>query len=341
MSKQATKQVTVRPIDTFRHQVELALPTIRHMIPAHITPDKFKAMLVTAVANNQKLLECTSASLLKAAAEAAELGLSLNPSLKEADILPVWNGRISKLEAQMRPRVKGFMKLATQSGEVTKIESHIRYAKDGFRRQYGTAPLIEHSPADGDRGEKVGVYCVWWLKGTEYQFEYMDAEDVLKIKERTSSKNKNGEIIGPWVTDEDEMWRKTVIRRASKYMPLSSETFQRAVALDDTREGGGDIIMNEEGGDIIDVTDTTENDTPAATQNESLAEKIGAKVTVPSDDATKKDWANWIEASTTALKAMDVAARREWAMKHAGELTQIEMAVPQMAKQLLAMAKAA
>jgi recombination protein RecT len=64
----------------------------------------------------------------------------------------------------------------------------------------------------------------------------MDRDQILAIRDRSSSKTKEGKIVGPWATDQDEMWRKTVVRRASKYMPLSTEA-QRAVMADNQAEG--------------------------------------------------------------------------------------------------------
>ena len=77
-----------RPIDVFKAQLDKALPMILPLLPAHITGDKFKSMVVTTVAFNPKLQGCTMPSLLRSVAELAELGLSSNPTMKEADILP-------------------------------------------------------------------------------------------------------------------------------------------------------------------------------------------------------------------------------------------------------------
>lgn len=344
----ATKQevISVRPIDRFKHQLKLAAPLIRHMVPDHISFEKAEATIVVAVSNNEKLLQCTPQSLLRAAVESLELGLSLNPSLKEADILPVWNKKLNNgqggLEAQMRPRVKGYMKLATQGGEVKKIECHIRYSKDRWKRSLGTNPHIEHEPADGDRGEKRGVYCIWWFKNGEWQNEYMDEEQVLEIRDRSPSKNQKGELVGPWVTDEDEMWRKTVIRRASKYMPLTTTSFQRAVALDDAREGGMDFVLNSDSDDeIIDVTaepethevspqQAQEQQTPAEKQLDSLAKKV---------TSPPIDWGVWAMDRIKDLESMKPEQRREWSMKHAQDLSQIQMKNPAAAKKILEMVK--
>src|SRR5262249_55600978 len=51
--------------------------------------------------------------------------------------------------------------------------------------------------------------------------------------DRFGARNREGKLVGPWVTDEQEMMRKTVVRRASKYLPMSVAD-QRAIAQDQT-----------------------------------------------------------------------------------------------------------
>jgi recombination protein RecT len=55
--------------------------------------------------------------------------------------------------------------------------------------------------------------------------------EVMKIKDRSRASKK-----GPWVTDEEEMAKKTVARRACKWIPMSSE-LAKALELEDQAEG--------------------------------------------------------------------------------------------------------
>lgn len=275
----AKTQVATRPIDRFRAQVKAAMPTVMRMLPHHVTAEQFESRVVTAVANKPELLECDSASLLKACAEAAELGLSLNPHLGEAWILTVWNKKLNDgkggYKAQLRPGFIGLMKLAKQSGDIKQIVAQIRYKNDPWK-MIQVPPDMHHEAADGDRGERMGSYCWWQLKDGTVQFEYIEAEKVLKIKARSSSKNKEGDVVGPWVTDEDEMWRKTAVRRARKYMPQSPEMakFHEVIA----RENEIDAVDDEAlAGEYVDVTDTQPPPAPtesAKAQTDALADKI-------------------------------------------------------------------
>jgi recombination protein RecT len=309
-----------------------------------MTVDKFQAVVVAAVADNMDLLDCDRGSLLKACLSAAELGLSLNKSMGEADILKVWDGRLKKNVAQFRPRYKGLMKLALQAGEVLKIESRLVYEKDVFEVEEGIEPRIIHKHGLSDRGEKIGAYCVWKLKNGETQFEIMSKEEILSIRNRSSSKTKEGVVVGPWKTDEAEMWRKTVVRRASKYMPLSTEA-QRAVMADNQAEGI--IEADDYSGDEMDITDF--NDVPAAeAQVQTLEEKIVAKAKpVPKtplhidileagdDDEGMTDWDGWAISACEIVASLSEEEREAWRVLHEGMLEEAELMAPRSATKLM------
>lgn len=246
----------VAPFKAFKQEFSAALPSITPMLPKHIPPEKFEAAVITAVTVNPDLLTVERRSLFNACRSAAEVGLSLNPSLGEADILKQYDKRAGGYVARFSPRYGGLMKLARQSGRIRTIYAHVVREKDVFDYDLGMDKTLIHKPAKGDRGNLTGVYCVWIMDDGAKDFEYMDREQVLAIRARSSAKTKEGTVVGPWVTDEEEMWRKTVVRRASKYWPRSSEmnkmlqaTAADDVALDTLDGDSGDF------GNAMDVTD--------------------------------------------------------------------------------------
>jgi len=327
-----SKQVAV--IDSFRQELRLMEPNFRPLLPATIRPDKFEALVIAAVTSNPKLLECSRESLWKACVQGAELGLSLNPTLGEADILPVWNGQRRCNEAQFRPRYKGLMKLALQSGEVTGIRSVLVHENDEFIVMEGLRPDIIHKPARGDRGEMTHAYCVWNLKSqSEPQFEIMDRAQIARIKARSSSKNKDGSVVGPWVTDEAEMWRKTVVRRASKYMPVSCDAFQRAIAVDNIAEVGGDIEVTADG-EIIDITamEVAEVDEEAVQVSE-IEEAIDTDIPLV-DFGPADTWQTWCLKAGNAVKALPKQQRAAWSVKHEALLVEAEESRPSAVKRI-------
>jgi len=339
-----TSNLPAKPMDRFKQELAMRESHLRSLLPQAMTVDKFQGIVVAAVADNMDLLECDRGSLLKACLSAAELGLSLNKSMGEADILKVWDSRLKKNVAQFRPRYKGLMKLAMQSGEVLKIESRLVHENDVFEVEEGLDARIVHKHGLSDRGGMVGAYCVWKLKNGETQFEVMSKEQILAIRERSSAKTKDGNIVGPWKTDEAEMWRKTVVRRASKYMPLSTEA-QRAVAVDNQAEGV--IEADEYAGSEVDITDFDE--TPAAeVQVQNLEEKLAAKTTAaprqkkelhidilePQEEGDMVDWDGWCEAAYDIVAKLTPEERGEWQELHNGYLDEAELMAPRGALKL-------
>jgi len=324
----------IAPLDSFKQELKLQEANFRPLLPASIRPEKFEAIVIAAVSGNPKLMECTRESLWKACVQGAELGLSLNPTLGEADILPVWNGMTKKNEAQFRPRYKGLMKLALQSKEVTSIRSVLVHEKDEFEVIEGLRPDIIHKPARGERGPLTDVYCVWTLRGTpEPQFEVMDRAQVMRIKARSPSGKDDK---GPWKTDEAEMWRKTVVRRASKYMPISCEAFQNAVAADNIAEVGGAFDITEDG-EIIDITAGPEpeyDDAQVDGIEDSLPEVVAEADVELVEFLPTDDWRTWCVRAYKVCKALPEVDRPEWIRKHEAMLEEASQSQPRAVKSI-------
>jgi phage RecT family recombinase len=335
----------VRPIDRFKQELVLRKDMMAPLLPKTINFDKFQAIVIAAVGSNPDLLDCDRGSLLKSCIQAAELGLSLNPTLGEGDILKVWNNRTKKNDAQFRPRYMGLMKLARQSGEVMKIEAEIVRENDEFLIQKGDEPRLEHRIKLGKRGEMIGAYCIWTLKDGNKQFEVMDRDQILAIRDRSSAKTKDGRLVGPWATDEEEMWRKTVVRRASKYMPRATDAFVNAVALDNLHEVGHEVEIQN--GEVIDVTaEVIDHDeetgeiheaAPAASQMDRIAKKVSAPAPEPArdvevtllqiaeDDDGDQDWDGWVAKALKQVSKMSPTNRSAWRKLHLSMLDEAEL----------------
>lgn len=345
---------TVRPIDRFRQEISLRKDMMLPLLPKTLSYDKFEAMVIAAVGSNPDLLEVNRGSLLKACIQAAELGLSLNPTLGEGDILKVYDSKVKGFGAQFRPRYMGLMKLARQSGVIAKIEAEIVCENDEFLIQKGDEPRLEHRIKLGKRGDKIGAYCIWTLKDGTKQFEVMDRDQILAIRDRSSSKSREGKVVGPWVSDEDEMWRKTVVRRASKYMPRSTDAFSNAITLDNLHEAGHETDFD--GGEIIDVTaydsepepeydgyeeEEVEPEVVAPRRTQQRMDDLAAKVnrapapTVERLPVENEDLASWCEAALEVTDKLSKADKEAWRRMHSAILTEAELLEPEAAGELI------
>ena len=75
---------------------------------------------------------------------------------------------------------------------------------------------INRRLSESERGKVFAVYCVIELSKGAKHTEIMSRDEIEAV--RKSSKAGNS---GPWITHWDEMAKKTVFRRASKWIPLS------------------------------------------------------------------------------------------------------------------------
>ena len=196
-------------------------------------------MALVACGRQPKLLECTQQSILKSVMQSAELGLDCSGTLGRGWLVPYYNNKIKSLEAQFIPGYQGLIDLARRGGQIARIESRVVYENDRFELAYGTDQNLTHIPElVKPRGNMVCVYAIAELKDGSQQIDVMTLEQIEGIRNR--SKAKDG---GPWKTDYDEMARKTVIRRISKYLPLSIE-LAKAIEIDDQQYDGNVEIIN-------------------------------------------------------------------------------------------------
>lgn len=220
---------------TVKDMLTRAMPAIQQALPKHMTADVMVRVAITALTTTPKLLECYPPTFVGAVIQSAQLGLEPNTPQGLAYFVPFWNTKKNRLECQLIPGYRGLVKLARQSGEITTIEARVVYAKDRLDLVLGTEQRLNHVPMiDDDPGERRLAYAIARLKGGESDpiIEIMTKKQIEGIKARSKSKDKQGEVFGPWKTDEDEMWRKTVVRRICKYLPASRE-LALALALDD------------------------------------------------------------------------------------------------------------
>jgi len=218
---------------TFKDLIEKAKASIMDILPKHLSPDRLARTMLLAMTRQPLLYECSVESILQAFLTCAELGLEPGGIRGYMYLVPFWNTKQRGYECQTIPGYRGLMHLSRNSMEVSHFSAHVVHANDKFRVVYGLHEDLIHEPCmDENPGVAMGVYAVAHLKSGEHQFEVMTRAEVEAIKNRTKSRDKAGNIVGPWVTDEEEMWRKTVIRRFVKYLELS-EKMEKAIEISD------------------------------------------------------------------------------------------------------------
>ena len=204
-----------------------------------IDPVKMKGIVLSTFTRTPSLWECDPVTIARAVVEASQAGLMPTGSLGGAYLVPFYNSKTGRKEAQLIIGYTGMVQLARRSGEVTRCEARVVRQADEFDFGYGLDPYLNHIPALGLPEDAANpmthAYAVAHFKSGERQFDVMSAAEILAIKARSKSKDHDGNPTGPWVTDEAEMWKKTVLRRASKLMPLTIEA-QRVLDAEESIE---------------------------------------------------------------------------------------------------------
>jgi recombination protein RecT len=224
------------PVTLFKGYLEARKDNLAAIIPKTLTLERVMKVAIAAYARTPDLRECTVPSIYMSINQAVQLGLEPAGPLGHAYLVPFNNKKTRQKECQLIVGYKGLIALARRSGEIVSIESHVVYERDKLDLRYGLERKLDHVPClDGDPGKPRLVYAIAHLKDGGVQMEAMTIAQVEKIKARSKASDS-----GPWVTDFEEMARKTVIRRLAKYLPLSVEL---AEALDDEDRRDGPVDL--------------------------------------------------------------------------------------------------
>lgn len=178
-------------------------------LPKHLSPERFTRIAITALTRTPKLAECTQESLMRCLLDLSAFGLE--PDGRRAHLIPY--GR----ECTLIIDWKGLAELAMRSGIIAKLHADIVCENDTFVYNMGEVTTHEVDWKK-PRGEMYAAYARAMTKTGESFFAVMSKEEIDAVRKR--SRAGNG---GPWVSDYNEMAKKTAFRRLAKWLPLSAE----------------------------------------------------------------------------------------------------------------------
>jgi recombination protein RecT len=194
--------------------------SIAGLLPQHVSKQRFLNSAIAAVKQTPDLLKATPRSLFAAIAKSAQDGLI--PDGREG-VITMYNERQKNGSylsvAQWNPMTYGLRKRARELDSIL-INAQVVHEHDHFVREEGDNPKIEHQPAPlgQDRGKMIGAYAVFRNDTGILHREVMDAEQIEEV--RSQSKAPDSLM---WKKFTQEAWRKTVIRRGIKSVPVSEK----------------------------------------------------------------------------------------------------------------------
>lgn len=245
IEKQAEKQNPVKLTKdmSIADMIRAMESEIRRALPSVLTPERFTRMALSALNNTPQLRECTPMSFIAALLNAAQLGLEPNTPLGQAYLIPYKNKGI--IECQFQLGYKGYINLAFRTGQMQMIQAQAVRELDLFDFEYGLNPKLIHRPANGspeERGEITYIYGMYRLSNGGYGFDVSSKAEMDSFAAKYS--RAFASQYSPWTTSYEEMAKKTVIKRALKYAPVSAE-FQRAISTDESIKSELSVDMSE------------------------------------------------------------------------------------------------
>jgi recombination protein RecT len=282
-------------VDSVRGALEKMKGQLEMALPAHLTADRLVRVVMTAVQNVPKLLECDRTSFYAAVMSCAQLGLAPD-TLGQAYLVP-FKGKV-----QLIIGYRGYITLARNSGDLSSIIAHEVYTNDVFGHWDDRTESYElnlaspeppiHRPAKGDRGALECFYAIARFTDGGCHWDVMTLAEVHTIRNRSSGWQSavqyNKEDKSPWKTDEVEMGKKTVIRRIAKYLPMS---VQRAAQFDGAQDAGKHVTIDTAGELVIADEEAAAEPIerqlpPTGSKLDRLEEQLGADTITEHDPDT-------------------------------------------------------
>lgn len=226
--------VATRPAHTVRTLLanESVRSKVAQALPHFFKPEQFMVIVQTQINKNPKLEECTPESFMIALLSAAQMGIPVDGRC--GHLIPR-KSRDGVMECQFQADYKGLVRLVRNNGDVSDIYAVLVHEKDTFRLTQGLHRDLIHEPnVFIDRGAIIGAYAVIVYKDGSTGFEFMARREIEVIRDKSDGYRayKAGYVkSSTWVTDEGEMFKKTVIKRLLKLADLSPDTADR-VAVD-------------------------------------------------------------------------------------------------------------
>lgn len=218
-------------VASVRDLLNRAKPQIADALPKWMDADRFARVTMTSIQLTPKLLDCDPVSLISAVMQCAQLGLETDNLLGHAYLVP-FKGKV-----QIIVGYRGIMRLARNSDQVESIEARAVYDDDKFDFQYGDgkARFLHHVPSEAAKSSKLrAAYAIARFKGGGEVWEVILPRDIAKAKRSSQASSRSD---SPWKLHEEQMWRKTAVRRLEPFLPLDA-TARRAFAVDEAGERG-------------------------------------------------------------------------------------------------------
>jgi recombination protein RecT len=232
------------------------LKTIMHLLKTNynISAEEFIESCLNSIRQTPKLLQCDVKSLFGAMMHCAQVGLKPDTSDQHCFLIPRFNSKTNKLEANFELGYKGLIEIMYRNNRILRVFAESVYSEDVFDYEYGIEPFLKHKPFRGEnRGHLDAVYCTVKFDNGENVFTVVEKHELEKIQKISANQTQfsaynNGKDVFNF------MQIKVAVKKISKLLPKNgSEDFAKAVEIDSKLEGGAStyIDLPQNGNDIV------------------------------------------------------------------------------------------
>jgi recombination protein RecT len=213
--------------------IEPRLGELAKVLPSQEATEAFARIAITALNKQPKLRDCTPESILSCIFDLASINLQPNTPNGHCWIIPYGN------QATVQLGFKGFAELAYRSGNVKLLQADSIREGDQFKYLKGVGeavkPFVEHVRSIGKGRSQQALLGAWAsceLINGGVTIEVMDSDDIQSIRRLAAQGSP------AWKQFEDEMAKKSVVKRLLKLQQLSNmETLRKAIELDNAMSG--------------------------------------------------------------------------------------------------------
>lgn len=211
---------------------------LRSRLTSDIDPNFIVRAAMSSLARKdsrgQRLRDCTPDSVVLSLYDAAQHGLPPDDVRGLAYLVPYGS------ECRLIIGYRGLIVLAMQSGRFKYIDAFLACDGDEYDLQYGTDPLITHTPKVGPKGDAsnvIGAYAIAVLTDGTRIFDWLWRTELERAM--GASKAKSGDT--PWKSWPTEMMKKTAVRRLCSHKLAFLPEISAAITAMDAVEFDDDV----------------------------------------------------------------------------------------------------
>ena len=200
------------------------------MIPNAKVAERLMTIMIREVGANPDLATCTRDSILNAAIETAKLGLEIGGTLAQCHLVPhsTKKGKLATLIIGYRGLIALMKRGNSDIRDIfpVLVREGDRYSRDEYTSRI--SHTFDEFDAEREDREIIGAYCrVVYKDGHTW-----DHSMTRRALEKRRKVAKTQMIWNQWT---EEMYMKTVIRTAAKYVDLAAEV-KEMISDSDVRE---------------------------------------------------------------------------------------------------------